>query len=28
MSKKICIIDGHPDANPDHLIHALCNAYE
>lgn len=24
---KICIIDGHPDAAPHHLIHALCDAY-
>ena len=28
MSKKICIIDGHPDSDPEHLIHALCDAYE
>lgn len=28
MLRKICIIDGHPDAAPDHLIHALSDAYE
>ena len=27
MTKSICIIDGHPDPDPNHLIHALCNAY-
>ena len=27
MARKICIIDGHPDPAPDHLIHALCDAY-
>lgn len=27
MSRKICIIDGHPDPEPKHLIHALCDAY-
>ena len=26
MSKRICIIDGHPDP-ADHYIHALCDAY-
>ena len=24
---RICIIDGHPDPAPRHLIHALCDAY-
>jgi putative NADPH-quinone reductase len=24
---QICIIDGHPDPAPHHLIHALCDAY-
>ena len=28
MAKKICIIDGHPDPEPLHLIHALCDAYQ
>ncbi|HPF21914.1 MAG: NAD(P)H-dependent oxidoreductase [Hyphomonas sp.] len=27
MTKSICIIDGHPDPEPHHLIHALCAAY-
>lgn len=27
MTKSICIIDGHPDPEPHHLIHALCDAY-
>lgn len=27
MTKTICIIDGHPDPEPHHLIHALCDAY-
>ena len=27
MTKTICIIDGHPDPEPHHLIHALCEAY-
>lgn len=27
MSRKICIIDGHPDGDARRLIHALCNAY-
>ena len=27
MTRSICIIDGHPDPDPDHLIHALCDAY-
>jgi putative NADPH-quinone reductase len=27
MTRSICIIDGHPDPNPDHLVHALCDAY-
>ena len=27
MTKSICIIDGHPDPDPGHLIHALCDAY-
>lgn len=27
MSRKICIIDGHPDGEARRLIHALCNAY-
>ena len=28
MPRKICIIDGHPDPDPNHLIHALSDAYE
>ncbi len=27
MSKHVCIIDGHPDPQRPHLIHALCDAY-
>lgn len=27
MSKKIAIIDGHPDADPGRFAHALVNAY-
>ena len=27
MPRSICIIDGHPDPDPNHLIHALCDAY-
>ena len=27
MTKSICIINGHPDTDPKHLIHALCDAY-
>jgi len=27
MSKKLCIIDGHPDADPSRFGHALCDAY-
>jgi putative NADPH-quinone reductase len=28
MNKKsICIINGHPDNDPKHLIHELCDAY-
>ncbi|HAE25661.1 MAG TPA: NAD(P)H dehydrogenase, partial [Hyphomonas adhaerens] len=27
MTKSICIINGHPDPDPKHLIHALCDAY-
>ena len=27
MTKSICIIDGHPDPDPHHLIHAMCDAY-
>ena len=27
MPKTICIVDGHPDPDPHHLIHALCDAY-
>lgn len=27
MSGKILVVDGHPDANRDHLIHALADAY-
>ncbi|MDX1292465.1 MAG: NAD(P)H-dependent oxidoreductase [Hyphomonas sp.] len=27
MTRRICIIDGHPDSAPDHLVHALCDAY-
>ena len=27
MAKSICIIDGHPDPDRHHLIHALCDAY-
>ena len=27
MTKTICIVDGHPDPDPHHLIHALCDAY-
>ena len=26
--KTVCVIDGHPDPDPDRLIHALCNAYQ
>jgi putative NADPH-quinone reductase len=25
--RSICIINGHPDPEPKHLIHALCDAY-
>jgi putative NADPH-quinone reductase len=28
MQRKIFIVDGHPDASPDRLIHALAGAYE
>ena len=27
MSRKICVIDGHPDGHTHRLVHALCNAY-
>jgi len=27
MSKNVCIIDGHPDADPSRYGHALCKAY-
>lgn len=27
-SKTICLIDGHPDPDPKHYIHALADAYE
>ncbi len=27
-TKTICIIDGHPDPDPSHYIHALAQAYE
>jgi len=27
MGKNICIIDGHPDGDPERLIHGLCEAY-
>ena len=26
-TKSICIINGHPDNDPKHLIHELCAAY-
>lgn len=26
-TKSICIINGHPDKDPKHLIHELCDAY-
>lgn len=28
MPSHICIIDAHPDPNPERLVHALCRAYE
>lgn len=28
MTKRIAIIDGHPDPDPGRLCHALCDAYE
>ena len=27
MERSICIIDGHSDPDPHHLIHGLCDAY-
>ncbi|MEZ5953139.1 MAG: NAD(P)H-dependent oxidoreductase [Hyphomonas sp.] len=27
MPQSICILDGHPDPEKHHLIHALCDAY-
>lgn len=28
MMKSICLINGHPDSDPAHFCHALCDAYE
>lgn len=28
MSKRVLILDGHPDPNPDRLVHALAAAYQ
>lgn len=27
MPKNICVIDGHPDADSERFVHALCHAY-
>ena len=28
MKRSICIINGHPDASPEHFVPALAEAYE